>query len=658
MRKSIIIVVWFVIMVNVSFGYQLEIGNSEDCDQHVPCDPFLVYSSSQLIYSSSYFEYPCTINQISFRYHINSDNPEDIINNITLMLGQVNLTDLESGYVDPSQLEIAFQGDIASYNFQTYNSDGDGWLVINLSQPYYYDTEANLIIFFIENCPGRGLNSDNFYSFGTESTTSLCFVDNFNPIDIENLEEPFYTENCLPNTKFGITIDENYPQTLLPENNSIEVLVTTNLNFESLNQNSSVITIQSNNYQSNISANQAQMIDENTFCLTPQLPFAPDTFYSWYVTYNNGQTTYSSNTSSFYTINETYLFEITNAEIVDNSVRLEWNILFENDYPYYVYRNGIEIATTNNNFFIDNQVIIGQSYFYKIKFYFLDESSYDTNICQVEVTETGDILIDDDFEDYPAFTSDLGQWHTYDNDHSESYALVDYQYPNAGEESAFLVFNPSELTPPLDLDILGEKCLVSFSAITPPTSDVLISPSFQAYQVAVKLYAKSLDITWGMERIKVGLILNNNEEDVVYLNNGNYMEIPQAMIQLDFTYNSTGDDIITNVFIESCGIQTLMLILDRVLVSSTATSNDNQTIVVNPTKIFPNPIRNRYFEILSDRGQAQIKIYNLKGQLVYQQETSHRQSRIDLPDNISSGIYFVRIKTLEGEFTQKISLIK
>jgi hypothetical protein len=238
--------------------------------------------------------------------------------------------------------------------------------------------------------------------------------------------------------------------------------------------------------------------------------------------------------------------------------------------------------------------------------------------------------------------------------------LLGHEYPNQEAETGFVVFEPGATTPPLDLIISGQKCLVSFSSSVPPTSDILISPYFQAYQVEVDIFLKSYDIAWGMERVKCGVVYNNNQENIHYFENGNYLEIPAEMTHLNFMHETGNeDDVITNFWLESCGVQTLMLVIDRIVISSTETSNDDSLVESSSeTIIFPNPVTKGSFSLVNNRGIAEVSVYNLKGQLVYKTKTDNKNPIISLPNRITTGIYLVKVNSSEGEIIKKISVLK
>ena len=662
MSKQIIIV-WLLLVCSFSFCFQLNVGEGTVVNQHLPCDPYYNHSGSQLIYDSDYFPYNGIITQISFHYNFTSANPESFINDITIMIGESSLDSYENedDFVDLNLLELCFEGNLTEDNFQAINGEGEGWMVIQLTQPYSYSGSGNLILFFLENNSENALNSDNFLVFSTPQNSSMCFIDFENPLDVDDLVTPTFIRNYLPNTNFEFMIDENYPLVIAPLNNASDITTTTSLQISVLDLSNASINITTNNYEFPlIITDNFSHINSNTFEIFPELPFSPNTHYDWQVAYNSGEAEFYSEEVCFETADEECEFSITSLETDSYSVNIEWSSLYNNQYSYYIYRDEELISVQCDNSYIDTQVLLGETYDYQIKFFYIDDNFLQTNTCSIKITDSDNVLLDDEFENYSSFSTVVGEWQNIDNDGASTYILNGFTYPNAGAATGFVVFEPDAITPPLNLNISGDKCLVSFSSTIPPTSDLLISSPFQASQVEVDLYLKSLDTSWGMERVRYGVVYNNDQDNLISCLDGDYCEIGAEMTHLNFIHDTNNsDDLITNFWLESCGVQTLMLIIDRIVVSSMVTSNDGSTMesVCAPI-IFPNPIRNGNFDLATQRGNTDIRIYNLKGQLVYQTKSVRKNARIFLPDNLASGVYLVKIKSKTGVFVRKVSVIK
>lgn len=664
MRKSVIVLVWFCLFFVQIHCYQVLVGSGNDIDQHLPCDPPYNYSGSQLIYDSNYFPFCGDISEISFQYQFLSDNPELFLNDITLLIGETQLNSFEVGEsaIAVDELEVCFEGNLTGDNFVATNNSGAGWLHLTLDQPYYYSKTNNLVLFFIENNPEAGSNGDNFLSFSTPENTSMCFIDLDNPIELNNLVSPLFIRNKLPNSKFEMDIDENYPQTIFPENNAVDVAVNTPLQIKVTDSTGAIITVYSaTNVFDILLDDNYELIAENTYEIYPMLPFAPNCDYEWRVVYTDDGTEYASELFCFTTMAEEVELLLTNTETNNSYVELAWNNIFNNQYPYQIYRNDEAIASQTVNSFIDNQVIVGETYEYYISFFYLDGSSLDSNIIYVEIPGSENTIFDEEFENFASFQPDIGAWQNIDQDGNPTYSLTGYSYPNQGGVAGFIIFEPGATVPPLEMNISGEKCLVSFAGSLPPTSDILISPSFQTSQIEIDIYLQSYDTSWGMERVKCGVVYNNDQDNIIYFNEGNYCEIPEIMTHLNFLHQTNNvEDVITNFWLESCGIQTLMLIIDRIVISTSETSNDEFTEPVAETLMFPNPVTENSFNLVSQRGISQVRVYNLKGQLIHKKKMNinSREERIVLPEAIPSGIYLIKVNTSAGEIVKKISVIK
>ncbi len=77
----------------------------------------------------------------------------------------------------------------------------------------------------------------------------------------------------------------------------------------------------------------------------------------------------------------------------------------------------------------------------------------------------------------------------------------------------------------------------------------------------------------------------------------------------------------------------------------------------NLTTIYPNPATNQ-FTVTSPEGLTQISLLNVSGQVILQKNPlSEKSVSVDVTD-LPSGIYFVKVSTLEGITTQKLVLNK
>lgn len=664
MQKSFVLLFWVMLQIAILPCSQLIVGHGNDHSQHIPCDPFYNHSLSQLIYNVEYFPYSGTITQLAFEYDFVTPNPQNYLNNITIMLGETSKTEFSDGddWLDLEELTLCYEGVLTAANF-TYNSSEDvNLLLIPLQNYFYYSKNSNLAILFLENEPTRGANADDFVAFSTPRATSLLLMDLNNPIDINNLGTAQFVRNKLPNTRFEFTIDESYPVPLFPENNSESIELTASLKvIAPLESNLEFMLRSDSAFEYFELTADYEILGDSLWVISPQLPFSPNTLYEWQVINTLGDSIYNSELFSFTTTASE--LALTAFEIVNNhySVELSWQSLFENNFPYHIFRNGGLIASPESNCWIDQDVEVGQSYSYKIRFYFIDGAFLESETLLVNTSFPQDIVISEDFSAYSAWTTDLGNWQNIDKDQATTYGLADYSYPHWSEASAFMVFEPSSVTPPLEIGISGNKCLVSFASCVPPTSDLLISPNFRVIQVDIDVFLKSYDANWGLERVKCGLIFNNDPLNQYNFEQGNSINIPAEMTHLHFSYSlDIGNDVITNFWLESCGVQSSMLIIDRIVISSSATGNADNEVSSPNNSIFPNPIKGNEFQLSKTRGLQQLAIYNIKGQLVAKlnSQSINKNGKITLPQGISSGVYLVKISYSDREEVQKITVMK
>lgn len=664
MNKSIVLLVLVLFLITVSFCNEVIIGQGEDYSQHVPCDPFYNHSSSQLIYDVEYFPYSGTITQLAFECRFVTPNPENYINNITVMLGETTkseFTDVDDWF-DLEQLTLCYEGLLTQNNF-TYNSEeGTNLMLIPLQNYFYYSQTSNLVIFFLENEPQRGCSADDFIAFTTPHQASLSYSDLHNPIDIDSLGTAQFMRNKLPNSRFEFIVDENYPVPIYPEDSSENIELTTSLQIIAPQSSDLELLISSSAIADHFDINTTyEIISDSVWVITPQLPFSPNTLYEWQVINHVGDSLFNSELFSFTTAESE--LALTAFEVVNSytSVELSWDSLFENNYPYHIFKNGEMIATTENNNFIDCDLEAGNSYSYQIKFYFIDGNSLESQMQVVNTLLPDYILIDEDFEGFNAWETNLGDWQNIDNDQAPTYGLTGYDFPHWGEELAFMVFEPSTVTPPLEIGIIGDRCLVSLTSSVPPTSDLLISPDFQANQVDVSVFLKSFNPVWGLERVKCGLIFNNDNLNQHSFVTGNGVDIPAEMTHLSFSYClDNSDDLITNFWLESCGVQTSMLIIDRIVVSTPTIDNVDGEVTTPITRIYPNPIINNEFVLAKTRGLQEIAVYNIKGQLLKRIKPHNFKDngKISLPPKTSSGVYLLKLKYCDREELQKVTVMK
>ena len=137
---------------------------------------------------------------------------------------------------------------------------------------------------------------------------------------------------------------------------------------------------------------------------------------------------------------------------------------------------------------------------------------------------------EDDFEAYDDFAIEFMPWTNLDVDGSTTYGMTDVDWLNAYTEQAFIIFNPSQTTPPVD-DIIphsGDKLAACFAATAPPNDDWLITPMTNvAAGSNLSFWAKSYTADYGLERFRVGVSTTGMDPaDFTIISDGDYVEAP------------------------------------------------------------------------------------------------------------------------------------
>ncbi len=229
---------------------------------------------------------------------------------------------------------------------------------------------------------------------------------------------------------------------------------------------------------------------------------------------------------------------------------------------------------------------------------------------------------EDDFESYEDFVIDFSPWVNLDVDGSTTYGMTDIEWPNAYSEQSFIIFNPSQTTPPVD-DIIphsGDKLAACFAATAPPNNDWMITPEVyidNGYQLS--FFAKSYTDQYGLERFKVGVSTTGlNPEDFTIISEGAYVEAPVAD-WAEFTYDlSAYAGQMVYVGIQCVSNDAFILLVDDVSISATKsaiTYNAPQPVVGKGTKdmaIATQPQATPAATVATSRGvAAELQGYNV-----------------------------------------------
>ena len=138
-------------------------------------------------------------------------------------------------------------------------------------------------------------------------------------------------------------------------------------------------------------------------------------------------------------------------------------------------------------------------------------------------------VFSDSFEFYPDFVLDFPPWTQFDGDGSSTWGMEGYEWPNVYYEGSFMIFNPSETTPPLSNHPphTGEKYASCWDAVTPPNDDWLFSPQFHVDEDGMlSFWGRSLNNAYGLEEIEYGISTTDTDPSSFTIVSGPVIEVP------------------------------------------------------------------------------------------------------------------------------------
>ncbi len=146
--------------------------------------------------------------------------------------------------------------------------------------------------------------------------------------------------------------------------------------------------------------------------------------------------------------------------------------------------------------------------------------------------------LDEDFESYEDFAIEFAPWTLIDVDQSPTWGIEGYNFLHSEEPMSFIIFNPSEVDPPID-DMQphsGDKMAACFASTNPPNNDWLITPLLIIEEDSqFSFWARSYTDEWGLERFKVGISTTDTEpSNFSIVSEGEYIQAPINWTQYSF----------------------------------------------------------------------------------------------------------------------------
>lgn len=225
------------------------------------------------------------------------------------------------------------------------------------------------------------------------------------------------------------------------------------------------------------------------------------------------------------------------------AVRTAQSEYFEKEMPAVSYPERAALSRVKSAAFNQNKPPSSGSHNPKTSRYFREEGDPPTNLSATTIGNNvylswhspeapSDILFEEDFEGYQDFSTAFAPWVLRDLDLGSTYSYVNVDWPGAGLAMAYMIFNPLATTPPLgDFSVhSGDKIAASFSSVSPPNNDWMISAPFDIQGgYRLHFWARSFTAQYGLERFKVGISSGSTvPADFTIISGPNPIPVPAA----------------------------------------------------------------------------------------------------------------------------------
>lgn len=261
------------------------------------------------------------------------------------------------------------------------------------------------------------------------------------------------------------------------------------------------------------------------------------------------------------------------------------------------------------------------------------------------------------FEDCQDFTyaNFNPAWTTVDGDGSPT---VEFQatFPNMQKKMGFVIFNPSETTPPSTSSHTspyeGEKFGASLRTESGKRNDWLISPKLNIEDnYVLTLYAKSNNPYMGKERFKI-LISTTDNNIGSFQQVGEVYTVPYEWTLYTVDLSSYSKQAI-HIAIQCVTDDGLIFMIDdiRIGLSSSINSVDLKDLIT----VFPNPAKDILYINANNVNVEEVSIKTLTGSEIYKCNpiATNGQYRINVED-FPKGIYLLNIKSQGNTLTRKV----
>ena len=637
----------------------VQIGNGTLVNQSLPLEAARNYSYSQQIYYASEINYLGYIDSIAFQYSVSGNLFYQNNNILKVYLGHTDRTHLES-FVPLDSLTLVYDGVVAQTDFSG-SLPGQGWMTLNLLEPFFYDGTGHLLVAVDENAPGSSLTQDEFLCTASPEVRGMVYSDmNVNPDPAAPPDSGSWFRQCFANLRLNMVVYSNTPYEPVPQHQATDVATDTNLQWQGDATSYDLFLGTSEQTMEHLGMN----LNQNQW--NPPEPLQLLETYYWQVVGHFGGQDYPGQIWSFTTVGEGIgpprnLTAYYNGEFV----QLHWDApLVGNPVLYRISRNGLFLNTTTGTSYQDAEVLTGQDYYYSVKAEnALGEISLPSNTATVHIPgETPNLILEQGFEACDPFSEQIPGWQNLDLDGYPTWQWANVDFPSEGAPHAWLSLFPSQMTPPQYTIPAhsGAAMLASISALTPPNNDWLITPRLNlGANPELTFWARSHTADYGLERLKV-LISTSDTTPASFtaINTGNWLAVPVAWTEYSYDLSAWQQQEVYLAW-QIVSWDAFALYLDDIAITGEGGSAaDDEHAVQLALSIYPNPSQGTFSIANPSRKPFDLHLYDLRGRKLYSGIglTEFRSSESSL--KLVSGIYLLCLESEGKSQHQRLAIIK